>query len=135
MFYITQSGQIYSGDQQNNDRQLTEEETELVRNGKFTVINNRVLDISLQPGYVQNQRINEIETEIDNIRNELDKLDLKSIRALREGGTLENGTTYLDFYQSQIDELREHLSELNLEKIELENQIADETGGNNDITE
>ena len=57
MFYITQSGQIYSGDQQNNDRQLTEEETELVRNGKFTVINNRVLDISLQPGYVQNQRI------------------------------------------------------------------------------
>ena len=57
MFYITQSGQIYSGDQQNNDRQLTEEETELVRNGKFTVINNRVLDISLQPGYVQNQSI------------------------------------------------------------------------------
>ena len=27
MFYITQSGQIYSGDPQNDDRQLTEEET------------------------------------------------------------------------------------------------------------
>ena len=99
MFFITQSGQIYSGDQQNNDRQLTEEETELVRKGRFIVVNNQVLDITLQPGYAQNQRINEINNEIANIHNELDSLDLKSIRALREGGTLENGTTYLDFYQ------------------------------------
>ena len=82
MFYITQSGQIYSGDQQNNDRQLTEEETKLVRSGKFTVIDNQVFDVTLQPGYAQNQRINEINNEIANIHNELDSLDLKSIRAL-----------------------------------------------------
>lgn len=135
MFNITQSGQIYSGDPQNNDRQLTEDEAELVRSGKFTVINNQVFDITLQPGYAQNQRINKINNEIENIHNELDKLDLKSIRALREGGTLENGTTYLEFYQSQINELRSRLTELNTEKTELETELSELAEETNDISE
>ena len=60
MFYITQSGQVYSGDPQNNDRQLTEEEAEIVRNGHYYVVNNEVVDESTLPGYSQNTRINEI---------------------------------------------------------------------------
>lgn len=137
MFYITQSGQIYSGDPQNNDRALTEEEANLVRNGRFTVVNNQVVDVTLQPGYSQNQRINEINSGIEEIHKQLDAWDLKSIRALREGGTLEDGTTYLDFYQLKINTLREELTELNAEKVSLENELAEllETAEEtNDIT-
>ncbi len=125
MFYITQSGQIYSGDPQNNDRALTEEEANLVRNGRFTVVNNQVVDVTLQLGYSQNQRINEINSEIEEIHKQLDAWDLKSIRALREGGTREDGTTYLEYYQSQINTLREQLSELTSEKTELETELAE----------
>lgn len=125
MFYITQSGQIYSGDPQNDDRQLTEEEANLVRNDRFTVVNNQVVDITLQPGYSQNQRINEINSEIEEIHKQLDAWDLKSIRALREGGTREDGTTYLEYYQSQINDLRVQLSELTSEKTELETELAE----------
>lgn len=135
MFYITQSGQIYSGDPQNDDRQLTEEEAKLVRNGRFTVVNNQVVDITLQPGYSQNQRINEINSEIEEIHKQLDAWDLKSIRALREGGTREDGTTYLEYYQSQINDLRVQLSELTSEKTELETELAELTEDEDDISE
>lgn len=135
MFYITQSGQIYSGDPQNDDRALTEEEAEIVRNGHYTVVNNVVVDESTLPGYSQNQQINQINVEIDDIHKQLDALDLKSIRALREGGTREDGTTYLEYYQSQINELREQLSELTAEKTDLENELAELTEGSNDLSE
>lgn len=135
MFYITQSGQIYSGDPQNDDRQLTEEEANLVRNGRFTVVNNQVVDITLQPGFLQNQRIGEIDNEIEEIHKQLDAWDLKSIRALREGGTREDGTTYLEYYQSQINELREQLSELTSEKTDLETELTELTEDEDDISE
>ena len=135
MFYITQSGQIYSGDPQNDDRALTEEEAEIVRNGHYTVVNNVVVDETTLPGYSQNQQINQINVEIDEIHKQLDALDLKSIRALREGGTREDGTTYLDYYQSQINALREQLSELTAEKTDLENELAELTEENNDLSE
>ena len=135
MFYITQSGQIYSGDPQNDDRALTEEEAEIVRNGHYTVVNNVVVDESTLPGYSQNQQINQINVEIDDIHKQLDALDLKSIRALREGGTREDGTTYLEYYQSQINALREQLSELTAEKTDLENELAELTEGSNDLSE
>ena len=135
MFYITQSGQIYSGDPQNDDRALTEEEAEIVRNGHYTVVNNVVVDETTLPGYSQNQQINQINVEIDEIHKQLDALDLKSIRALREGGTREDGTTYLEYYQSQINALREQLSELTAEKTDLENELAELTEGSNDLSE
>ena len=137
MFYITQSGQVYSGDPQNNDRQLTEEEAEIVRNGHYSVVNNEVVDESTLPGYSQNTRINEINLEIEEIHKELDAWDLKSIRALREGGNREDGTTYLEYYQSQINELREQLSELTVEKTALENELVDlseSAEGNDDLS-
>jgi len=135
MFYITQSGQIYSGDPQNNDRKLTEEEVELIRIGRFIIVNNRVVDTSSQPGYSLNTRINEINSEIEELQKQLNNLDLKTIRPLREGGTLENGTTYLDYYQSQISELRVQLRELNTEKTALENELAELTEVHNDLSE
>ena len=135
MFYITQSGQIYSGDPQNDDRQLTEEEANLVRNGRYTVVNNQVVDVTLQPGYSQKQRINEINSETEEIHKQLDAWDLKSIRALREGGTREDGTTYLEYYQSQINELREQLSELTSEKTDLETELTELTEDEDDISE
>ena len=72
------------------------------------------------------KRILEIEDEKQAIQEQLDELDLKSIRALREGGTNEDGIPYLTFYQNQITKLREKYSELSIEKTMLEE--------NNDIT-
>ena len=72
------------------------------------------------------KRILEIEDEKQAIQEQLDKLDLKSIRALLEGGTNEDGIPYLTFYQNQITELRDKYSELSIEKTMLEE--------NNDIT-
>ena len=138
MFYITQSGQVYSGDPQNDDRALTEEEAQLVRNGHYSVVNNRVVDITTLPGYSQNQRINQINSEVEEIHKQLDAWDLKSIRALSAGGNREDGTTYLEYYQSQIDVLREQLSELTTEKTALENELADlseSAEGNDDLSE
>lgn len=37
---------------------------------------------------------------------QLDELDKKCIRALREGGNNEDGIPYINFYQQQIEELR-----------------------------
>ena len=93
------------------------------------------MDITLQPGYSQNQRINEINSEIEEIHKQLDAWDLKSIRALREGGTREDGTTYLEYYQSQINELREQLSELTSEKTDLETELTELTEDEDDISE
>ena len=125
MFYITQDGQIYSGDCQNGDRQLTADEVTLVRSGKYAIIDLRVVDPSEQVGYTQTQRINEINDSIEETQAELDKWDLKTIRALREGGNMEDGTPYLDYYQSEINALRARMSDLNNEKAQLEQELQE----------
>ncbi|MBR6127894.1 hypothetical protein IKQ21_09445 [bacterium] len=125
MFYITQDGQIYSGDCQNGDRQLTADEVTLVRSGKYAIIDLRVVDPSEQVGYTQTQRINEINDSIEQTQAELDKWDLKTIRALREGGNMEDGTPYLDYYQSEINALRARMSDLNNEKAQLEQELQE----------
>ena len=55
----------------------------------------------------------------------MDALDLKSIRALREGGKTNDGVLYIDFYQNQINDLRSEYSALNTEKINLEAKLYD----------
>ena len=46
------------------------------------------------------------------IKEELNHLDLKSIRAMREGGATKSGENYLDIYQTEINTLREELNTL-----------------------
>lgn len=133
MFYITQSGQIYSGDVQNNDRQLTDEEVLLLKSRKFSILNNKVVDVETVAGFSQKQRIHELNNEIEEIYKQLNEYDLKSIRALREGGELEDGISYLDFYQSKINNLREQLQSLISEKAIVENELQNLMEATNDI--
>lgn len=46
------------------------------------------------------------------IQNELDMLDRKRIRAIAEPSLKDENTTWLEFYNSQISELREELSKI-----------------------
>jgi len=125
MFYITQDGQIYSGDCQNGDRQLTADEVTLVKSGKYAIVDLRVVDETKQIGYTQTQRINEINDSIEQTQAELDKWDLKTIRTLREGGNMEDGTPYIDYYQSEINVLRTRMNDLNAEKTQLEQELQE----------
>ena len=69
-----------------------------------------------------------IDEELNKIQLQLNELDLKSIRALREGGENADGVPYLEYYQNQINELRLQYANLVSEKLTLE-------GGSNDIYE
>ena len=91
MFYITQDGQIYSGDCQNNDRELTADEVAIIKKGVFTVVNSKIVDSTTLPEYKINNKISEINHKLQDIQEKLDLLDLKSIRALREGGENSEG--------------------------------------------
>lgn len=125
MFYITQGGQIYSGDCQNNDRELTAEEVSIIKKGKFSIVDSKIVDSTTLPEYQLKLKVSELENKLTKIQKDLDALDLKSIRALREGGKTNDGVLYIDFYQNQINDLRSEYSELNTEKINLEAKLYD----------
>ena len=81
------------------------------------------------PTLTENEkRIILIDEELNKIQLQLNELDLKSIRALREGGENADGVPYLEYYQNQINELRLQYANLVSEKLTLE-------GGSNDIFE
>ena len=86
-------------------------------------------EVKINPLYELEQRLYQIEIKLLKIQEKLDELDLKTIRALREGGTNAEGIPYLELYQSQINELRQEYSDLISEKATLETN-----GGTNDIT-
>ena len=80
------------------------------------------------PTLTENEmRIILIDEELNKIQLQLNELDLKSIRALREGGENADGVPYLEYYQNQINELRLQYANLVSEKLTLE-------GGSNGIT-
>lgn len=87
-------------------------------------------EVKINPNYDAEKRLFHIDIELDEIKVQLGELDLKSIRALREGGTNSDGVPYIELYQSQINELRQKYSDLISEKATLEN-----IGGANDISE
>ena len=59
---------------------------------------------------IQGEKQNE--AKIAEIKSKLDALDLKCIRAIREGGNDEDGVAFLDKYQQEINTLREELNTL-----------------------
>ena len=85
-------------------------------------------EVKINPNYDAEKRLFHIDIELDEIKNQLADLDLKSIRALREGGVNSEGIPYINYYQTQIDELRQKYSNLVQEKEILE-------GVKNDISQ
>jgi len=78
------------------------EENEILQEGM------PILDPEFETKKQETQRQNRIKT----IKQKLEELDLKSIRALREGGEDKNGIPYLEIYQNEINTLRQELQTL-----------------------
>jgi len=68
----------------------------------------------LNPNYEKKLEQKEINTEIQRLTEEIDELDLKRIRAVCEPSLKneEKGETWLDYYNSQIQEKRLQIQEL-----------------------
>ncbi len=68
----------------------------------------------LNPNYEKELEQKEINTEIQRLTEEIDELDLKRIRAVCEPSLKneEKGETWLDYYNSQIQEKRLQIQEL-----------------------
>lgn len=77
--------------------------------GEKIFANNRFIDTPTEEYKAKQKAKN-----ITNLQLQMDILDLKSIRALREGGIKDESTnlSWLDYYKQQIQELRNELKEL-----------------------
>lgn len=118
MFYVIKDEKLYEfGDKVNSAWDFPEEAQELTgvtlfdyQNNmeKYKVENGKLADISQTDEYraiIAEERKKEIETE-------LETLDIKCIRAMREGGQDDEGTPFIDKYQAQISALREEYNSL-----------------------
>ncbi len=79
---------------------------------KYVVQNECLVDISSTETYVALQQEKQKEARITEIKAELDALDLKCIRAMREGGNDTDGVPFLEKFQQQINTLRAELNSL-----------------------
>lgn len=79
---------------------------------KFKIENGKLVDITQTAEYLSKVAEEDKLARMQEIQSELDALDLKSIRAMREGGVGEDGVPYLDKYQAEIIELRNEYNSL-----------------------
>lgn len=118
MFYVIKDDKLYEyGDNVNSAWDYPEEAQELAgvtlfdyqKNvEQYKVRNGKLANVSQTDEYkakIAEERKKEIETE-------LETLDIKCIRAMREGGTDIDGISFLDKYQVQISALREEYNSL-----------------------
>ena len=66
----------------------------------------------INPNYESIKSEEEKKKRIEEIKSKLSELDLKTIRALREGGTRVDRKSYLEIYQEEINSLRKELQSL-----------------------
>lgn len=68
----------------------------------------------LNPNYEKEVQIQQLQTQIQQLTQDIDELDLKRIRAVCEPSLKneEKGETWLDYYNSQIQEKRIQIQEL-----------------------
>jgi hypothetical protein len=77
-----------------------------------SVADGVVTDITDTDDYKAKVLAKENAVKKTDLQAQIDELDKKSIRALREGGTMSDGTTYLEYYTNQITILRAELAEI-----------------------
>ena len=80
-------------------------------NGKYIIDNN---DLIINPNFEAEQAEKEKQSRILKIKQQLNELDTKRIRAMCEPSVCENDPekTWLDFYNEQAQALRAELKEL-----------------------
>lgn len=79
---------------------------------QFAIKGGLLVDISGTEDYAALLQEKQKAERISEIKLELDALDVKCIRAIREGGNDEDGVPFLDKYQAEINALREELNTL-----------------------
>ena len=81
----------------------------------FALQENEILQEGMQiidPEFEAKKQEKERLKRIEVIKLKLEELDIKTIRALREGGEDKNGKPYLEIYQEEINILRNELKTL-----------------------
>lgn len=122
MFYVIKDNILYEfGDNVNSAWEYPEDARELKNvtaseynknKKKYAVHSGKLVDISQTEEYLAKVAEEEKLAKKEDIQNKLQELDLKSIRAMREGGVDKDGIPFLEKYQSEIIELREEYNSL-----------------------
>ncbi len=122
MFYVIKNNSLYEyGDNLSRAWEYPSEAKELAgvdvitfeeNRDKYTISNGSLVDISNTETYLNSVAQKAKENRIAEIKTELNALDLKCIRALREGGNDEDGVPYIEKFQAEISKLRAELSSL-----------------------
>lgn len=122
MFYVIKNNNLYEyGDNVNRAWEYPAEAKELSgadvvtfeeNRDKYAISDGLLVDISNTEEYLAAAAAKVKGTRISEIKEELNALDLKCIRALREGGNDEDGVPYIEKFQAEISELRAELSSL-----------------------
>ena len=123
MFYTITDGKLYEyGDKstyfdiQDNILELTGiTEIEFQENiNKYEVKEGLLVDISATDEYKEKALVHDKAVKKANMQSQVELLDLKCIRALREGGIYDTSTgqTWLEYYTEKIFLLREEMASL-----------------------
>lgn len=122
MFYVIKNEQMYEySDKISKAMNCPEEAKELpgvtmreyqMNQDKYKIENGVLVDISQTEEYLAKVASAKKEAARQEIQAKLNALDLKCIRAIREGGNDTDGVPFLDKYQSQIDVLRAQYNSL-----------------------
>lgn len=122
MFYVIKNEQMYEySDKISKAMNYPEEAKELpgvtmreyqMNLDKYKIENGVLVDISQTEEYLAKAVAEEKAAEQQRLQAKLDALDIKCIRAMREGGTDTDGVPFLDKYQAQINELRAQYNSL-----------------------
>ena len=109
MFYVVKDNKLYEwGDVVSNAWNCPAEAKEL-KGVDLAFFDAHMENFEVQDGVLVDISGTEKFAEI---KSKLDALDLKCIRAIREGGNDEDGVAFLDKYQQEINTLREELNTL-----------------------
>lgn len=57
-------------------------------------------------------KVQEDQLKKESLQSQIDELDIKRIRAIAEGGNYNSGVTWLDYYTSEIQKLRQEFISL-----------------------
>lgn len=122
MFYVVKDNEIFEyGDKITRGWEYPAEAKELENvtalffqenSDKFKINDGVLTDISQTEAYLGKIAAEEKEVQLTNIKNQLAELDIKCIRAMREGGNDDDGIPFLDKYLNQINTLREELKNI-----------------------
>lgn len=122
MFYVIKNSVLYEfADKIENMSYYSDEVQEFkdvsvfdyqTNKDKYKIQNGKLVDISQTEEYLAKVAEEEKLAKKEDIQNKLEELDLKCIRAMREGGVDKDGIPFLEKYQSEIIELREEYNSL-----------------------